>query len=127
MNGIVKGRYSQGTPAAAVLLGRLRAARGQRGLGVGLGTGSLTAINMTFRNITIVNTNTGSSGGPVLHFKAHRTTQSGYATGILFENIRLSDVGKVIDVSNYDQDESMGDNTPRQGGGATAAVTERGG
>ena len=71
---------------------------------MGLGTGSFTAVNVTYRDILIGNTSGGSSGGPGIHIKSHDDSQSGSVKDVLFERIHMHSVGKAIDVSNRNQD-----------------------
>jgi polygalacturonase len=64
---IVKGRYPEdAAPSADCFGGRhvlVENCTAVAGLGMGLGTGSFTAINVTFRDIVIGDTRGGSSGG----------------------------------------------------------------
>ena len=67
---IVKGRYPEGEmPSAQCFGGRhvlVENCTAVGGLGMGLGTGSFTATNVTFRDIVIGNTQGGSSGGKLI-------------------------------------------------------------
>jgi polygalacturonase len=105
---IVKGRYPEELPRSSVCFGGrhvlVENCTAIGGLGMGLGTGSLTAVNVTYRNILIGNTSGGSSGGPGIHIKSHETSQSGSAKDVLFERIHMHSVGKAIDISNRNQD-----------------------
>ena len=115
---IVKGRYPESSPLSKQCLGGrhvlVENCTAVGGLGIGLGTGSFTAVNVTFRDILIGDTSGGSSGGPGIHIKSHETRQSGSAKDVLFERIRMHSVGKAIDVSNRNQDLRVDTTTEEQ-------------
>ena len=105
---IVKGRYPEAAPPSAACFGGrhvlVENCTATGGLGIGLGTGSFTAVNITYRDILIGDTFGGSSGGPGIHMKSHDDSQSGSVRDVLFERIQMQNVGKAIDVSNRNQD-----------------------
>jgi len=110
---IVKGRYPENAPPSAGCFGGrhvlVENSTAVGGLGMGLGTGSFTAVNVTYRDIVIGDTSGGSSGGPGIHIKSHEDRQSGSVKDVLFERIQMHSVGKAIDVSNKNQDDSADD------------------